>query len=171
MDGDSDRVIDELVYKSAGLPKTTGDPNSANVYEMSEADRQAAGIELLPGNLLDAVRELERNDALRPGSASSATSTTSITSPRSSGASGRPPTSRSPSGSSTATCSCPRQPTQTARGPYMAFFKRKAKEPELRPCPRCGAMITRDALDCPSCGLDLREAYHPTADDSSSITQ
>jgi glutamine synthetase len=44
-----------------------GDPNSANLYKMSAADRAAAGIELLPENLLDATRELEQNDALRAG--------------------------------------------------------------------------------------------------------
>ena len=42
-----------------------GEPNSANLYEMSEAERAEHGIELLPGNLLDAVRELEKNDVLR----------------------------------------------------------------------------------------------------------
>src|SRR6202012_1193992 len=36
-----------------------GDPNSANLYTMSVADREAAGIETLPANLLDATRELE----------------------------------------------------------------------------------------------------------------
>ncbi len=41
------------------------------------------------------------------------------------------------------------------------FFKRKAKEPELKPCPQCGEQIAAVALDCPSCGLNLREAYHP----------
>jgi glutamine synthetase len=42
-----------------------GDPNSANLYTMSAAERAAQGIELLPENLLDATRELERNDVLR----------------------------------------------------------------------------------------------------------
>jgi glutamine synthetase len=42
-----------------------GDPNSANLYELSAAERAAEGIELLPANLLDATRELERNDVLR----------------------------------------------------------------------------------------------------------
>jgi glutamine synthetase len=42
-----------------------GDPVSGNLYEMAEADRDAAGIELLPANLLDATRELERCDVLR----------------------------------------------------------------------------------------------------------
>ncbi len=34
---------------------------------MSVADREAAGIETLPSNLLDATRELARDDALRAG--------------------------------------------------------------------------------------------------------
>jgi glutamine synthetase len=34
---------------------------------MSPTDREALGIEVLPANLLDATRELERNDALRAG--------------------------------------------------------------------------------------------------------
>jgi glutamine synthetase len=42
-----------------------GEPNSANLYEMHPDERTAAGIELLPANLLDAVRELEKNDVLR----------------------------------------------------------------------------------------------------------
>jgi glutamine synthetase len=42
-----------------------GDPNSANLYELSVSERAAAGIEVLPTNLLDATRELERNEPLR----------------------------------------------------------------------------------------------------------
>jgi len=42
-----------------------GEPNSANLYEYSEAERGEQGIEVLPANLLDAVRELEKNDVLR----------------------------------------------------------------------------------------------------------
>jgi glutamine synthetase len=42
-----------------------GDPNSANLYELSAAEREAEGIEVLPANLLDATRELERSDVLR----------------------------------------------------------------------------------------------------------
>ena len=48
-------------------------------------------------------------------SARPATATTSTTSRRSSGASGRPPTSRSPSGSSIGTCSCSEKRFQAAR--------------------------------------------------------
>ena len=42
-----------------------GEPNAANLYEMSAAQRAAAGIEMLPANLLDATRELERCEVLR----------------------------------------------------------------------------------------------------------
>ncbi len=44
-----------------------GEPNSANLYTMSAADRETNGIEVLPANLLDATRELQRNQALRAG--------------------------------------------------------------------------------------------------------
>ena len=42
-----------------------GEPNAANLYAMSDAERAAAGIEVLPANLLDATRELESCDVLR----------------------------------------------------------------------------------------------------------
>ena len=42
-----------------------GEPNSDNLYEYSQEQRDAKGIELLPANLLDATRELERNHVLR----------------------------------------------------------------------------------------------------------
>ena len=42
-----------------------GEPNSANLYEYSEAERDEHGIDVLPANLLDAVRELQKNDVLR----------------------------------------------------------------------------------------------------------
>jgi glutamine synthetase len=42
-----------------------GDPNSANLYTLSDEERAAAGIDVLPANLLDATRELERCEALR----------------------------------------------------------------------------------------------------------
>jgi glutamine synthetase len=42
-----------------------GEPNSANLYELSDEERAAKGIELLPATLLDATRELERSDVLR----------------------------------------------------------------------------------------------------------
>lgn len=42
-----------------------GDPTSINMYETSEEDRRKLGIETLPGNLLDATRELEADEVLR----------------------------------------------------------------------------------------------------------
>jgi glutamine synthetase len=43
-----------------------GAPTShLNLHTLSEAERDELGIEMLPGNLLDAVRELERDDVLR----------------------------------------------------------------------------------------------------------
>ncbi|HEX7300927.1 MAG TPA: type III glutamate--ammonia ligase [Solirubrobacteraceae bacterium] len=42
-----------------------GDPNSLNLYETDEAQRKELGIDVLPANLLDATRELERCDVLR----------------------------------------------------------------------------------------------------------
>jgi glutamine synthetase len=42
-----------------------GEPNGANLYKMSAEDREAAGIDTLPANLLDATRELEANEPLR----------------------------------------------------------------------------------------------------------
>jgi glutamine synthetase len=42
-----------------------GDPNKANLYTLSDDQLAAAGIELLPANLLDATRELESCDVLR----------------------------------------------------------------------------------------------------------
>jgi glutamine synthetase len=42
-----------------------GDPNSLNLYETDEAQRNELGIDVLPANLLDATRELERCDILR----------------------------------------------------------------------------------------------------------
>src|SRR5271165_3247935 len=42
-----------------------GEPNAANLYTLNDDELAAAGIELLPANLLDATRELERCQALR----------------------------------------------------------------------------------------------------------
>jgi glutamine synthetase len=70
VDGSCNPYLAATAMLAAGLDGIergldAGDPNSANLYEMSEADRAEHGIELLPGNLLDAVRELEKNDVLR----------------------------------------------------------------------------------------------------------
>jgi glutamine synthetase len=42
-----------------------GEPNALNLYETDEAQRKELGIDVLPANLLDATRELERCDVLR----------------------------------------------------------------------------------------------------------
>jgi glutamine synthetase len=42
-----------------------GEPNSLNLYETDEAQRAELGIDVLPANLLDATRELERCQVLR----------------------------------------------------------------------------------------------------------
>ncbi|CAA9471449.1 MAG: Glutamine synthetase type I, partial [uncultured Solirubrobacteraceae bacterium] len=43
-----------------------GEPTTElDLHEVSDAQRQELGIELLPANLLDATRELERDDVLR----------------------------------------------------------------------------------------------------------
>jgi glutamine synthetase len=42
-----------------------GDPNGANLYKLSHEELAAAGIEVLPENLLDATRELAQNEPLR----------------------------------------------------------------------------------------------------------
>jgi glutamine synthetase len=70
VDGSCNPYLAATAMLAAGLDGIergldAGEPNAANLYEMSEADRAEHGIELLPGNLLDAVRELEKNDVLR----------------------------------------------------------------------------------------------------------
>jgi glutamine synthetase len=42
-----------------------GDPNEGNMYDTSEEELRRRDIELLPGNLLDAVRNLRADDVLR----------------------------------------------------------------------------------------------------------
>jgi glutamine synthetase len=42
-----------------------GDPNTENLYQVTPGDLERLGIDVLPGNLLDATRELERDDVLR----------------------------------------------------------------------------------------------------------
>ena len=117
VDGSCNPYLAATAMLSAGLDGIdreldAGEPNSANLYTLSAAEREAPGIELLPGNLLDATRELaaQRRSARRPGQ-DAPTATTSTTSSRSSSARPRRPTSRSRSGSWTATFSCSEPPT------------------------------------------------------------
>jgi glutamine synthetase len=70
VDGSCNPYLAATAMLTAGMDGITrgldaGEPNSANLYTLSAQDREAAGIDTLPENLLDATRELARNDALR----------------------------------------------------------------------------------------------------------
>ncbi|HTU96086.1 MAG TPA: type III glutamate--ammonia ligase [Solirubrobacteraceae bacterium] len=70
VDGSCNPYLAATAMLAAGLDGIdrgldAGEPNSANLYTMSVADREAAGIDTLPANLLDATRELEKNEPLR----------------------------------------------------------------------------------------------------------
>jgi glutamine synthetase len=72
VDGSCNPYLAATAMLTAGLDGITrgldaGEPNSANLYQLSAAEREAQGIDVLPANLLDATRELARNDALRAG--------------------------------------------------------------------------------------------------------
>jgi len=42
-----------------------GEPNTGNMYDVGVEELARRGIEVLPANLLDATRELERDEVLR----------------------------------------------------------------------------------------------------------
>jgi glutamine synthetase len=70
VDGSCNPYLAATAMFAAGLDGITrelepGEPNSENLYTMSAAEREARGIEMLPGNLLDATRELEANAPVR----------------------------------------------------------------------------------------------------------
>jgi glutamine synthetase len=70
VDGSCNPYLAATAMLAAGLDGIereldAGAPNSANLYELSAEERAAQGIDLLPGNLLDATRELETDDVLR----------------------------------------------------------------------------------------------------------
>jgi glutamine synthetase len=70
VDGSCNPYLAATVVLAAGLDGIErgldpGDPNSLNLYETDAAQREQLGIDVLPGNLLDATRELERCDVLR----------------------------------------------------------------------------------------------------------
>src|SRR5205823_11007721 len=72
VDGSCNPYLAAAAMLAAGLDGIergleAGEPNSANLYEMSDAEREAQGIGLLPANLLDATRELAGNGVLRAG--------------------------------------------------------------------------------------------------------
>jgi glutamine synthetase len=77
VDGSCNPYLAATAMLSAGLDGVAnaldpGDPNSANLYLLSAEERAAAGIEMLPANLLDATRELATCDVLRRGLGSTA---------------------------------------------------------------------------------------------------
>ncbi len=70
VDGSCNPYLAATAMLAAGLDGIerkldAGDPNSANLYTLDADQRAAAGIDVLPANLLDATRELEANDTLR----------------------------------------------------------------------------------------------------------
>jgi glutamine synthetase len=70
VDGSCNPYLAATVVLAAGLDGIErgldpGEPNALNLYETDEAQRKELGIEVLPANLLDATRELERCDVLR----------------------------------------------------------------------------------------------------------
>ncbi len=72
VDGSCNPYLGAAAMLAAGLDGMQrkldpGAPNTGNLYEYSDQELAAAGIELLPANLLDATRELERNAAIRAG--------------------------------------------------------------------------------------------------------
>jgi glutamine synthetase len=70
IDGAANPYLAAAVVLASGLDGIDrgldpGEPNEVNMYEMPDAERERRGIDLLPTNLLDATRNLERDDALR----------------------------------------------------------------------------------------------------------
>ena len=70
VDGSCNPYLAATVVLAAGLDGIErgldpGEPNALNLYETDEAQREQLGIDVLPANLLDATRELERCDVLR----------------------------------------------------------------------------------------------------------
>jgi glutamine synthetase len=70
IDGSCNPYLAATVVLAAGLDGIEnridpGDPNPGNLYEMSEDELKRHGVELLPANLLDATRELEKDDVIR----------------------------------------------------------------------------------------------------------
>ncbi len=70
IDGGCNPYLAATVILAAGLDGIdrgleAGEPNVGNMYELTAAEVDRAGIQVLPANLLDATRELERDDVLR----------------------------------------------------------------------------------------------------------
>ncbi len=70
VDGSCNPYLAATVLLAAGLDGIERelecpDPNPMNLYESTAAQRRELGIDTLPENLLDATRELERDDVIR----------------------------------------------------------------------------------------------------------
>jgi glutamine synthetase len=70
VDGSCNPYLAATVLLAAGLDGIEreldpGDPNTLNLYESTAEQRAELGIDTLPENLLDATRELERDDVIR----------------------------------------------------------------------------------------------------------
>jgi glutamine synthetase len=71
VDGSCNPYLAATAVLAAGLDGIgngldAGDPTTElNLHELTEERRKEIGVELLPGNLLDATRELEKDDVLR----------------------------------------------------------------------------------------------------------
>lgn len=70
VDGSCNPYLAATVILAAGLDGIEnkldpGEPNLDNMYEVPEEELRRRGIDILPGNLLDATRNLAQNDVLR----------------------------------------------------------------------------------------------------------
>jgi glutamine synthetase len=70
IDGSCNPYLAATVVLAAGLDGIEnkldpGEPNSDNLYAIPYAELRARGLDTLPGNLLDATEELERDDVIR----------------------------------------------------------------------------------------------------------
>src|SRR2546423_2713537 len=70
IDGSCNPYLAATVILAAGVggienKLDPGEPNTGNLYTTSADELAASGVEMLPANLLDATRELERDDVLR----------------------------------------------------------------------------------------------------------
>lgn len=156
VDGSCNPYLAATAMLTAGMDGVTrgleaGEPNSANLYTLDAATREAQGVEMLPANLLDATRELEANDALRAGLGTTAEGDYLDYFIEIKRRECRPPTSRSRNGSSIATCSCTEGP-RTLRAPPAP---RPARSPQIGPKRRAGtaerAPTVSDSTVCGSC--------------------